>query len=576
MALLTQQENINDLQVTNPAVPNPDKPNVNPTGQGDGGYNPDTRITKCPECGNTWNATYSKLEPLTALVCPYCGCKFNPYGEVIQHGSSYRETDNNTNNNPPLGDDKEPTDLPDFDWKTWFQQILDNLNKLDGALNDPTYWIKLFKSLVESLHSSFLGNNDNIWQDMSHSDQRNFIMDIVNKYYNFISAMYQNYYSQQMWLMQQSYNSPLEQAQRMADAGLFNAYTSQISSGNAESPAGSAAIEGTNGYEDKGSELALERTKTKWDIIGSVFNMASSAVDAGQAFTQILATAQMLPKQKAVYMEMARQYKSNANYQNVLAAWHPIETVNDIRLRGEAIKAQIYASDVQKMVGQYSADRAYDTAENVANINGQTSRDVAKTNKDAQEMVQKYINGRFRQEMERDYWNWTTDKLNNGLSSAIDDFLKLSPTLEEEVYVNTKTGQVFTSSAQIEAKGGVPFNTVAGRVGFNEEFQYGHDSYKKVKRTTHDLNPEYVGALRAIGDAYTRVVTSGLSDSDKVKYNDAIQTFYQQIERNMPAVVNGLSAQKAEEMRNYLYDVTGIKKQNMYKSSFIWGSDSLW
>lgn len=114
----------------------------------------------------------------------------------------------------------------------WMNSVFDlyRYSSSDGQMN--------FGNLLSYVFSSLNNSKNNYIRDLSDSASLELAEKITDVTFSFINQMYNQAASLQAWYIQQEYNSPLSQINRLTEAGLNSAFAlGGLNSGNASSPA---------------------------------------------------------------------------------------------------------------------------------------------------------------------------------------------------------------------------------------------------------------------------------------------------------------------------------------------------
>lgn len=154
---------------------------------------------------------------------------------------------------------------------TWMNSVFDlyKYSSSDAQMN--------FGNLLSYVFSSLNNSKNNYIRDLSDSASLELAEKITDVTYSFINQMYNQAASLQAWYLQQEYNSPLNQINRLTEAGLSSAFAlGGLSSGNASSPASVPMIQ-QPAASDAGQ--AQQQSESNWlSFLGAGLSAAASFI----------------------------------------------------------------------------------------------------------------------------------------------------------------------------------------------------------------------------------------------------------------------------------------------------------
>lgn len=187
------------------------------------------------------------------------------------------------------------------------------------------------------------------------------ITDVAQSYVN---SQYQSALAYQSWYLQQEYNSPINQVNRLAAAGLSSAFAiGNLNSGNASSPAGVPNVEqvqSSNAGQVQAQEDA-KRSGLFGEIFGAIASMVPAVGGAAAALVQASCTKMMTPIQIS---KMGADIANSAANQEMLRATADAAKVNsalNIFTQQRQYSAQLLQNAGQEVD---TSKLAYDTAFN--------------------------------------------------------------------------------------------------------------------------------------------------------------------------------------------------------------------
>lgn len=156
---------------------------------------------------------------------------------------------------------------------TWMNSVFD-LYKYSSSDNQMN-----FGNLLSYVFSSLNNSKNNYIRDLSDSASLELAEKITDVTYSFINQMYNQAASLQAWYLQQEYNSPLSQINRLTEAGLSSAFAlGGLGSGNASSPASVPMIQQPSA-SDAGQ--AQQQSEGNWlSFLGAGLSAAASFIPA--------------------------------------------------------------------------------------------------------------------------------------------------------------------------------------------------------------------------------------------------------------------------------------------------------
>ena len=218
-----------------------------------------------PDTQDLTNGFDGKVTPLTKVP------QDNPYADSGSGNSSQNEQSSEGDHSSNSSQNEQKAD----DVESLYQQLLDRLNALNTSSISPN--LDKMKELYDLLYAA-----EDLFHlhDLDKSVRQNFAEKIYDCAYNLALQQYNNMFSINSWIVQQSYNSPVEQLRRLNAAGLGGMYSSVQSNMAQDAPASDS---GTASQNTGSGQLAQQAKQNKWqNAIGMLqtgVSMATSLVD---------------------------------------------------------------------------------------------------------------------------------------------------------------------------------------------------------------------------------------------------------------------------------------------------------
>lgn len=217
----------------------------------------------------------------------------NPDG--VFEGTSWTGDRRNNTDSFPIDIWQPNPDLSPSDNILGLQSWIDSLFNRYTALN-PDDAFANFGNILTSIYSALSNSRNMDIRDLSDGATLQLAEKITDVMYSFINAQFNSAMAYQSWYLQQEYNSPVNQINRLAAAGLHSAFAlGNVSAGNASSPAGVGSGGMSQPQNSGAGQVEQQAQASRLGFISNLITAGVSSLSAASSLINSVCVSKMNP-----------------------------------------------------------------------------------------------------------------------------------------------------------------------------------------------------------------------------------------------------------------------------------------